>query len=295
MNNKEKVIIIAEIGECYSGDLNIAKKLMQESKNTGCDYVKFQTLDYENISDDDPEKDWCEKIALKPETIKILMEYAREIECRILFTPENIKTAKWLLEAGCREIKIASSSITDESLLGFINDKFKIVFMSTGMASLDEVNNAIGRLNKISDLFVMHCISEYPFGPLLEQRGLRALSSSDINLNMMKMLMALYPGIKVGYSDHTDGILAPVAAVAAGAQVIEKHITLDRKTPVENFLQNKEFLGTDHVLSIEPKELNKMVLQIREVERMFGEWKWERSDGEKLLMDLCRGRFDETA
>jgi sialic acid synthase SpsE len=137
----------------------------------------------------------------------------------------------------------------------------------------------------------MHCVSEYPTGPLLEQRGLKALSPEEVRLNMMRILMALFPQHKIGYSDHTVGILAPVAAVAMGAAVIEKHITLDRKTPVENFLQGKEYLGTDHVLSLEPAELREMVRQIREVEQMLGPWKWERSEGELILREFLRERF----
>ncbi len=108
---------------------------------------------------------------------------------------------------------------------------------------------------------------------------------------MMKMLMMLFPHLKIGYSDHTDGFLAPVAAVAAGARVIEKHITLDRQTPIKNYETGGEYLGTDHVLSIEPDELKEMVKQIREVEEMLGEWKWERSGGEKVLRSFLRERF----
>ena len=163
--------------------------------------------------------------------------------------------------------------------------------MSTGMASLDEINKAVDNLNSVDELYIMHCISEYPTGPLLERRGLKALDIQDVHLNMMKMLRTVYPHFKIGYSDHTGGILAPVIAVAAGAKVIEKHITLDRKRPIENYLQGKEYLGTDHILSIEPPELKEMVKQIRQVESMLGEWNWERSEGEKILLDFLRGRF----
>ena len=105
----------------------------------------------------------------------------------------------------------------------------------------------------------MHCISEYPTGPLLEQRGLKALSNEDVRLNMMRMLIELFPQYNIGYSDHTCGILAPLVAVAMGAKVIEKHITLDRQTPMKNFETGGEYLGTDHVLSLEPEELGEMV------------------------------------
>lgn len=291
MSDELKTIIIAEVGECFNGDIEIAKRLIYEAKEAGCDIVKFQTLDYENISDDDPESEWFKKIALNPDKIGILIKYAREADIEILFTPENIKTAKWLLEQGLRDVKIPSSTVANKELITFINDNFERVFMSTGMASLDEANDAVRSLSNVRDLYIMHCVSEYPTGPLLEQRGLKALSHEDVRLNMMKILMELFPQYKVGYSDHTDGILAPIVAVAAGARVIEKHITLDRTTPIKNFETGGEYLGTDHVLSIEPDELKEMVKQIREVEKMLGEWKWERSAGEKTLRNFIRERF----
>lgn len=286
-----KTIIIAEIGECFNGDLDRAQRLMFEAGEAGCDIAKFQTLDYENISEDDPEKEWFEKIALSQADIKKLIDYADTLELHILFTPENIKTAGWLLEAGLKDVKIASSTTNEKEFIEFVNAHFDRVFMSTGMCSLNEVNEAVDSLKQVRELYIMHCVSEYPTGPLLEQRGLKALSPEDVRLNMMRILMALFPQHKIGYSDHTVGILAAVAAVAMGAAVIEKHITLDRKTPVENFLQGKEYLGTDHVLSAEPEELREMVRQIREVEQMLGPWKWERSEGEIILREFLRERF----
>ena len=263
--------------------------------DAGCDIAKFQTLDYEQIAPDDPEKAWFEKIALTPAWIDDLIGRARKTGIEILFTPENIKTAGWLVERGLRDVKIASSSVADTPFIRFVNDHFYRVFISTGMASLDEVRQAVGALHRVPELYIMHCISEYPTGPLLEQRGLKALSHEDVRLNMMRMLMEVFPQHHIGYSDHTAGILAPLAAVAMGAAVIEKHITLDRKTPVEAFRTGKAYLGTDHVLSLEPDELKEMVRQIREVEAMLGPWKWECSEGEKLLRHFLRGRFAEDA
>jgi len=286
-----KTVIIAEVGECFNGDMETAKRMLLVAKGAGCDIVKFQTLDYESILEDDPEKEWFKKIALDPEKIEILVGYAGEMDIQILFAPENVKTSQWLVDADLKSVKIASSCMYDLELIKFINCHFGQVFMSTGMASLDEVNVAVNHLTNIPDFYIMHCISEYPTGPLLEDRGLKALSHENVRLNMMRMLMELFPQHKIGYSDHTSGILAPVVSVAMGARVIEKHITLDRNTPIENFKEGKEYLGTDHVLSIEPDELKEMVSQIREVEKMFGEWKWERSEGEIILRDFLRERF----
>lgn len=290
----KRTIVIAEVGECFNGDMEIAKRLMSAAKEADCDIVKFQTLDYESISENDPEKDWFEKIALNPNYIRYLIKYAQEIDIQILFSPENKKTANWLFEFGLKDIKIASSLITDIELINFINISFSRVFMSTGMASLNEVEEAVNRLDRIHNLCIMHCISEYPTGPLLEKRGLKALSNEDVRFNMMQILMGSFPQHKIGYSDHTAGILAPIAAVAMGAKVIEKHITLDRQTPIKNYESGGEYLGTDHILSLEPGELKEMIRQIRETEKMFGSSRWERTEGEKNLREFLRQRFNSS-
>ena len=142
-------------------------------------------------------------------------------------------------------------------------------------------------------MIILHCISEYPTGPLLEQRGLKALDERDAHLNMINILKREFPQYKIGYSDHTDGIFAPVTAVAMGAEVIEKHFTLDKKTPIYNYEQKKEYMGTDHVLSIEPDDLRKMVELIRRVEICQGSMEWNRSEGEIILREFLRGRYTE--
>jgi sialic acid synthase SpsE len=287
----EKAIIIAEVGECFNGDLEIAKKLILVAKKAGCDIAKFQTLDFEGILENDPEKEWFEKIAFNPEKIKYIATYARKIDMPILFSPENKKTASWLLDIGFKDVKIPSSLIIDMGLIKFINKHFRRVFMSTGMASLSEIKKAVNNLDNVPELYILHCVSEYPTGPLLEKRGLKAMPDDDARLNMMKILMNLFPGHKIGYSDHTSGIIAPVLAVAAGAKVIEKHITLDRSMPIKNYKSGKKYLGTDHILSLEPQELREMVKQIRLTERILGTCRWERSKGEVILRDFMRKRF----
>ena len=161
------------------------------------------------------------------------------------------------------------------------------------MADLEEIRNAVNILDKPTEIVILHCISEYPTGPLLEQRGLKALDEKDAHLNMIRVLKNEFPEYKIGYSDHTDGIFVPVIAAAMGAEVIEKHFTLDRKTPVYNYLQKKEYMGTDHVLSVEPEALRKMVELIRRVEISQGDMEWNRSKGECILRDFLRGRYAE--
>lgn len=289
----DRVIIIAEVGECFNGELERAKEMIAVAWDAGCDIVKFQTLDYENIPEGDPEKDWFKKIALDPEKMRYLIGCAKEAGIEILFTPENVKTAGWILDAGLKSVKIASSCMSDAELIKFANGRFNKVFISTGMAELEEVKTAVKNLGKVRELYILHCVSEYPTGPLLEKRGLRALADEDAHINMIKMLIRQFPDHTIGYSDHTAGIMVPAFAVAAGAKVIEKHITLDKKTPVDNFKTGGQYLGTDHILSLEPDELRQMVVQIRQVEKILGEDRWERSDGEQILKDFLRKRFSD--
>jgi N,N'-diacetyllegionaminate synthase len=286
-----RTIVIAEIGECFNGDMAQARKLIRVAKEADCDYAKFQTLDREGISDHDPEKEWFLKIALDQDQLKQLKQWCKEAGINFLCSPENIKKAKELKAIGCEEIKIASTCLKDNDLLSYAADNFPVVFISTGMASLEEVDLIRYRFRRQEKIYLMHCVSEYPTGPLLEKRGLRPLDHKDVNLRMMDILKQRYPGCAVGYSDHTVGILAPVLAVARGAAVIEKHITLDRKRPTELFSSGKGYLGTDHVLSLEPPELKEMVSQIRESEKILGSGSWVRSEGENILISFLQGRF----
>lgn len=285
--------IIGEVGECFNGDFDTALKMIEEIKKAGCDIVKFQILDIDEVALDDPERDWFLKLELTPQKIKRLTAHALQCQIDILFTPVSIKTANWVYEAGCKTVKIASSFLQKEALLAYINQHFKKVYISTGMATLEEIRQTVTQLNNIKDIVILHCISEYPTGPLLEHRGLVALREEDAHLNMITILRDEFPEYKIGYSDHTDGIFVPVTAAAMGASVIEKHVTLDRKTPIEHFEKGISYMGTDHVLSIEPSELKEMILQIRRTEAIKGSTVWERSKGEKILLDFLRGRYKE--
>ena len=287
------VQVIAEVGECFNGSMERAKKMIKEAVQAGCNVVKFQILDMDEVSKDDPEYDWFRKIELDRERIKILKQWAEDEHIDILFTPVSLKTASFLVEEGIHTVTIASSFISKQELIAYINDCFRTVYISTGMAELEEVRKTVEILQKPKEVIILHCISEYPTGPLLEKRGLKALDERDAHLNMMRILKREFPGYKIGYSDHTDGIFVPVVAAAMGAEVIEKHFTLDRKTPVYNYLQKKEYMGTDHVLSVEPEALRKMVELIRRVEISQGDMEWNRSKGECILRDFLRGRYAE--
>lgn len=287
------VQIIAEVGECFNGSMERAKRMIKEAAQAGCDIVKFQILDMDEVSVDDPEYNWFQKIELDRTKISLLRQWAVELKIRILFTPVSVKTAEYLFEEGFTEIKIASSFIRKRELLEYINKHFDKVYISTGMSDLDEIKQAVNMLNNLKEKTILHCISEYPTGPLLKERGLKALDEKDAHLNMIRILRNEFPECKIGYSDHTDGIFVPIIAAAMGAAVIEKHFTLDRQTPINNYLQRREYLGTDHVLSVEPDDLKKMVKLIRRTEICQGDMEWSRSEGEKILIDFLRERYVE--
>jgi N,N'-diacetyllegionaminate synthase len=287
----DRILIIAEIGECWNGDFAQAKRLIEIAAQAGCDYAKFQTLDREGVADDDPERDWFRSIALDRHQLSELRDHAAEHRVGFLVTPEKKKQAEMLADMGCDHVKVASSCLVDDELLDFVNRKFKRVFISTGLAELPEIDGAVRRLSAVPELYVFHCIAEYPTGPLLDERGLAALRDEDVHMEMMNILAERYPRARVGYSDHTVGLLAPMVAAAAGARAIEKHITLDRETPVRNFHNGGRYLGTDHVLSLEPGELAEMVRIIRLIEKMLGSKDWRRSAGELKLREFLRGRF----
>ncbi len=288
-----RTVIIGEVGECFNGDFNVALKMIEEIKKAGCDIVKFQLLDLAEVSFDDPERDWFQKLELQSEKIKKLMKHAELYQIGILFTPVSVKTASWMYELGCQEVKIASSFLKKKELLTYINDHFQTIYISTGMAALSEIQQTLDQFDRDKDIYILHCISEYPTGPLLEQRGLVAMKEEDVHLNMLSILRKTFPKYPIGYSDHTDGIFVPMMAAAMGAAVIEKHVTLDRQTPIEHFKKGLEYMGTDHVLSIEPEKLQEMVSQIRRVETIQGNEIWDRSEGEKILMEFLRQRYRE--
>lgn len=285
--------VIAEVGECFNGDFSTALKMIEIAKQCGCDMVKFQLLDMEEVDKSDPEYNWFSKLELTPDYINQLISKAREVNIGILFTPVSVKTARWLYEAGQIAVKIASSFVSKYELLEYIKNHFDTIYASTGMASMDEINNLLDILGSDKDIRLMHCISEYPTGPLLDKRGLRALDEKDVHLEMMNMMKDYYSNIPVGYSDHTDNVFVPVIAAAMGAEIIEKHFTLDRETPIRHYNEGLEYMGTDHVLSIEPNKMKEMVDEIRRVEMIRGDKRWGRSMGEKILMEFLHGRYQK--
>ena len=261
-------IIIAEIGENHCGDMNLAKELIDVASEAGCDYAKFQMYDAKDTSIDDLEREWFEKVQLTREKLADLFEHCKKMNIKPLCTPWDKQKAEIIFDLGVEDMKIASFHIIDIKMLEFINSRANRVFLSTGMADISEIKQAVNVLSSV-DLYLLHCVSEYP------------LPYENVNIKVMDLIRDLFGSkCKIGYSDHTISILAPIVAVARGAEVIEKHITMD-----------KQMEGTDHILSADPKELVKMVRDIRDVEKILGTGKKILTVEEQKNKAFLRGRF----
>lgn len=275
------VTIIAEIGVNHNGDIELAKKMILEAKKCGADIVKFQTakLDklvtryaqkaeyqIENTGNDDSQFDMLKKLNLSYSDFSMLEEFCREQQIQFLSTPFDCDSIMFLNDFAMPFWKIPSGEITNYPyLLKIANTKKKVV-MSTGMSSMDEIEQAVNVLkaNGTQEIVLLQCNTQYPTEP--EHVNLRAMNTLGERFN-----------VEVGYSDHTRGIEISIAAVAMGATVIEKHFTLD-----------KNMDGPDHRASIEPKEFKTMVDAIRNVERALGTSEKIVSESEKNNISVAR-------
>lgn len=282
MNNK-KVIIIAEAGVNHNGSYELAIKMVDEAKRAGADYVKFQTAKPELvISTFAPKAEYqkettgaaesqlemCKAIHLPLTDYKPLKEYCDKVGIGFMSTPFDLVSIDVLEPLDMDYYKIPSGEITNLPYLRKIASKHRPVILSTGMCEVKEVEAALQVLEqggvKRSDIIVLHCNTEYP------------TPMADVNLRAMDDLRRSL-GVEVGYSDHTKGIEVPIAAVALGATVIEKHFTLD-----------KTMEGPDHKASLEPDELKAMVDAIRNIEQALGDGHKHVSPSERKNMDIAR-------
>ena len=258
--------IIAEAGVNHNGDINLAKKLIDVAVEAGADAVKFQTFKAEevisevapmaeyqkkNVGKERSQIEMVKELELSFDDFKELKDYCDEKGIMFLSTPFDIESARFLKELGLEIFKIPSGEITNYLLLREIGSYGKKVILSTGMADLGEIEDALDVLiesgTKRENITVLHCNTEYPT-PI-----------EDVNLKAMLTIKEAFK-VDVGYSDHTLGIEVPIAAVALGATVIEKHFTLD-----------KNLSGPDHKASLEPQELKSMIKAIRNIEKALGD------------------------
>lgn len=267
-----RTVIIAEIGENHIGDWDLARRMVTEAATAGADIVKFQSYLGSDVADDDPEKEWFEQVHL-PDAMHVeLKALAERHGVEFLSTPFTLGRARFLVEElGLRKIKVASSEMLNLGLLDYLNGRVDTVFLSTGLGTLDEVAEAAGHLADVRDLYILQCTTQYPCPP------------EEANLATIPTLRARFPEHHIGYSDHTIGTLAPAAAVALGAEVVEKHFTLDRSLP-----------GTDHVLSVTPDELRELVGLVRGVEALLGSTVKAPTPSEQSIVEMVRSRFPKS-
>jgi len=271
IGKNEPVFIIAEAGVNHNGDVNLAKRLIDAAAEAGADAVKFQTFHAENVvtstadkaeyqksttSADETQYEMLKKLELPDGSFGDLSDYAKKHGLIFFSTPFDEESVDLLDQIGVPAYKIPSGEITNCPLLKKIAKKRKPVILSTGMSTLGEVEEAFNYLKKngAGNIILLHCTTSYPAPP------------HSVNLRAMKTLQCVF-SVPVGYSDHTEGITIPIAAVALGASVIEKHFTLDRTLP-----------GPDHLASLEPSDFSKMVSSIRNLEIAFG-------NGSKIIND----------
>lgn len=264
------MLIIAEIGENHLGNMEIARDLLKKAAESDVDYVKFQSYKPENFRVNDPERKWFRKVFLSDERHFMLKEHATRCGVKFLSSPFSVERARFLCEKlGLKEIKIASGVMQNLPLLDYVNKNVDTVFLSTGMATVTEIKRSVARLNKVRKCYILHCVAQYP------------CKDKETNLLAIKGLQKEFPDYEIGYSDHTTGYWAAIAAAALGAKVIEKHFTFD-KTAKE---------GTDHILSVDPDELKEMVSGIRRVALMLGKEKKEPTGSERGVINFVRNRF----
>ena len=268
-----KVLIIAEAGVNHNGDFKTAMELIKAASDSGADVVKFQTFKTDKIvslkaekasyqskmngKDDNSQFSMLKKLEMPIEWHQNLMKYAKECNIHFLSTAFDLESLEFLHSLNLKFFKIPSGEITNKLYLQKLSKYNKPIILSTGMSSMKEISDALSILTsngiKKEDIIVLHCNTEYP------------TPMEDVNLNAMLSIRDQL-NVRIGYSDHTVGIEVPIAAVAIGAKVIEKHFTL-----------NKNMEGPDHAASIEPKEFKQMVQSIRNIEMAIS------GNGEKTL------------
>lgn len=261
-----KILIIAEVGVNHNGDLALAHQLIDIAAEAGADMVKFQTFnadrlvthaaqkaDYQSQSTDSNESqhEMLRRLELSAEMHRELIAHCATRNIGFFSTGFDIESIDFLASLGQDQFKVPSGEITNLPYLRHIGRLGKTIILSTGMATMGEIEAAIEVLEEEgtprANMTVLHCTTEYP------------TPMPEVNLRAMQSINAAF-GVAVGYSDHTSGIEVAIAAAALGATVIEKHFTLDRNLP-----------GPDHRASLEPEELKAMIAAIRNVEVALGD------------------------
>jgi len=265
-NTNKKTYVIAEIGINHGGDINLAKKMIDSVSRTGADAVKFQTyITEKRVPKDSPIFDILKKCELPFEAFKELQSYSNKLNIDFFSTPFDNDSVDFLNSIGCDIYKIASFDIVNKVLLKKVASLKKPVIMSTGMSNAREISNAYDILKAKTDkIALLHCISSYP------------TQENDANLSAIAKLIKSFDCV-IGHSDHTNDIKVPLLAVAAGAQIIEKHFRIDEKMDC-----------VDAPVSISESQLKELVTGIREIEKIFGDGFIGITSAEKEIVPFRR-------
>ena len=280
-----RVLIIAEAGVNHNGSIENAFKLIDAAVDAGVDYVKFQTFKSENLvskaakkadyqiqntgNSTDSQYEMLKKLELSHENHELLIDYCKRKNIQFFSTAFDLVSLQYLKEIGLDIVKIPSGEITNLPYLRKAAQLFKKVILSTGMCTMEDIEAAINiflaeNISK-NNITILHCNTEYP------------TPMNDVNLKAMLSIQKEF-GTDIGYSDHTLGIEVPVAAVALGASVIEKHFTLD------NTME-----GPDHAASLEPQQLKEMVKAVRNIEQAIsGDGIKKPSESEMKNIEIAR-------
>ncbi len=279
-----KTLIIAEAGVNHNGNIEMAKQLIEAAADAGVDYVKFQTFKTEKLvsvaakqaeyqqknigKKGDSQFEMLKKLELSIDDHHQLIAHCKLHTIKFLSTAFDLDSIDLLHNLGIDLFKIPSGEVTNLPYLKKIGSFNKKVILSTGMCVMQEIKDAVNALvnagTERSNISVLHCTTDYPTAMV------------DVNLNAMLSIKE-HLNLPIGYSDHTLGIEVPIAAVAMGATIIEKHFTLDKTLP-----------GPDHKASLEPEELKAMVAAIRNVENAFGVAEKQPTETEKKNMLVGR-------
>jgi sialic acid synthase SpsE len=248
LNTDNSVYVIAEIGLNHGGDIDVAKKLIDSAAKTGVDAVKFQTyITEKRVPKDSPIFGILKQCELPFDAFKELKNYSENYGIEFFSTPFDEESVDYLENIDCNIYKIASFDVVNNTLLKKIASTKKAVIMSVGMSNIDEINHAYDILKTATKkISLLHCISAYP------------TSEMDANLAAIFSLKQNYDCV-IGQSDHTNDIIVPLYAVAAGAQVVEKHFKIDDAMNC-----------VDAPVSITELQLKKLVSEIRRIESIFG-------------------------
>ena len=261
---KNRIIIIAEIGVNHNGDINLAKKLIKKAVDTGADFIKIQLYNSKNLVTEKAKKADYQKILNEPNSqfkmlkkyevnekfFYILKKFCKKVKANLLVSPFDLKSIELLKQNKFKYVKVPSGEINNYPYLCEIGKLKSKIFLSTGMATFKEIDKSLKVLKKNGlknkDISLLHCTTSYP------------TEYNEVNLNVISEMKKKY-NLKIGFSDHTQGWEVAIASAALGAEIIEKHFTLDR---------NLE--GPDHSVSLEPKDFKFMVKQIRNIELALG-------------------------